>query len=141
MKIIVFILIVILIFFAAKVIITPSNAQVIKIPISEITENAKWYEYEKDSIKIKFFVVKASDGSIKTAFDACDICYKSKKGYRQEGNYIVCNNCGNKYLIDDLGTKNKVSGGCWPGYLPNIVEGNDVIIKKSDIDKGSWRFK
>ncbi|MEO0281740.1 MAG: DUF2318 domain-containing protein [candidate division WOR-3 bacterium] len=141
MKILVLTLIVLLMFFLTKNLIESSNAQVIKIPESEITENAKWYEYEKDGIKIRFFAVKASDGSIKTAFDACDICYKSKKGYSQDGNYIVCNNCGNKYLIDDLGSKNKVSGGCWPGYLPNSLVGNDVVIKKSDIEKGIWRFK
>ena len=113
----------------------------IKIHISEISDKARWYEYEKDGIKIKFFVVKASDGSIKTAFDACDICYKNKMGYRQEGDYIVCNNCGNKYLIDDLGIKNIKSGGCLPGFLPNIVKDDNVLIKKSDIEKGVWRFK
>lgn len=141
MKIIFLILLVILIFFVVKVVITPSEAQVIKIPVSDINENAKWYEYEKDGVIIKFFAVKARDGSIKTAFDACDICYKNKRGYRQDGNYIICNNCGNKYLIDDLGNKNKVSGGCWPGHLSNSVEGNYIIIKKSDLDKGIWRFK
>ena len=90
--------------------------------------------------KIQFFAVKASDGSIKTAFDACDVCYGSKKGYRQEGNQMVCNNCGNKYPIDGIGTKNKAGGGCWPGYLPNEIQGNSLVIKNSDLKAGKYRF-
>jgi uncharacterized membrane protein len=106
------------------------------IPLSDISEKAKFYEYEG----IRYFVIKASDGSIKTAFDACDVCYSSRKGYRQEGNYMICNNCGNKYPIDGLGTENKRGGGCWPGYLPSSIEGDNLLIKASDIEKGEYRF-
>jgi len=111
-----------------------------KIPLSDISENAKWYEYESNGVAIRFFAVKASDGSIKTAFDACDVCYRYKKGYRQEGDYMVCNNCGRRFLINNLGTENKNPGGCWPGYLPSKIDGQYLVIKKSDIEKGRWRF-
>jgi len=70
-------------------------------------------------VNVKYFVVEAEDGSVKTAFDACDVCYRSRKGYRQEGDDMICNNCGNHYPISGLGTKNLRGGGCWPGYLPN----------------------
>ncbi len=108
----------------------------ITIPLLDITETAKFYEYEG----ISYFVVKASDGSIKTGFDACDVCYASHKGYRQEGAYLVCNNCGNKYPIIGLGTENKNPGGCWPGYLPSAIKGENLVIKQSDIQAGKWRF-
>ncbi len=117
-----------------------SEAEVIKIPLSEISENAKWYEYDSNGVNVRFFAVKANDGSIKTAFDACDVCYKFKKGYRQEGSYMVCNNCGNKYPISSLGSENIRGGGCWPGYLPNSIESDNLIIKKSDLENGRWRF-
>ncbi len=116
------------------------NTGSIKIPLSDISENAKWYEYNVDGVGVRFFVVRAKDGSIKTAFDACDVCYKSRKGYSQEGDFIVCNNCGNRYLISNLGKEN-IRGGCWPGYLPNKIDGDSAIIKISDIKKGVWRFK
>jgi len=112
----------------------------IKISLSEISEKVKWYEYDSNGVKIRFFAVKADDGSIKTGFDACDICYKFKKGYRQEGNYLVCNNCGRRFSISGLGTENKNPGGCWPGYLSSYVDGQNLIIKKSDLVKGQWRF-
>ena len=110
------------------------------IKLSDISENAKFYEYEYNGKIIKYFVVKADDGSIKTAFDACDVCYEAGKGYTQEGKYMVCNNCGNKYLITDLGTENKKGGGCWPGYLPSSVNDDRVIIKNSDLENEAWRF-
>ena len=111
----------------------------IEVPLSDITTTAKFFEYEGGGTQIRFFVVKASDGSIKTAFDACDICFSQKKGYRQEGDFMICNNCGNKYAITQLGTE-KEGGGCWPGYLPSKIQGDKLIIKNADLEKGRQRF-
>lgn len=124
--------------FSTNIAETPTE---IKIPLSEISEKAEWKEYDSGGAKIKFFVVKANDGSIKTAFDACDVCYRNKRGYRQERNDMVCNNCGRRFAIISLGTENKNPGGCWPGYLLNKIEDNNVVIKESDLEKGKWRFK
>ena len=112
------------------------DGTVIKIPLSGISSNAEFYDYQG----IEFFVVRASDGSMKTAFNACDVCYRAKKGYRQEGGDMVCNNCGNHYAIDGIGTKNLAGGGCWPGYLESSVEGDYLIIAKSSLDAGRYRF-
>jgi len=120
--------------------VTSGSSDYVKLQLSEITDTAKWYTYDSAGTEIRFFAVRASDGSIKTGFDACDVCYGSHKGYRQEGNYMVCNNCGNKYPIDGLGTENKNPGGCWPGYLPSTISGNDLLIKRSDLTGGTWRF-
>ncbi|MFC2142961.1 DUF2318 domain-containing protein [Candidatus Aenigmatarchaeota archaeon] len=117
-------------------VVNENNNEEFTVPLSEVSENAKFYEYDSDGKTIRFFAVKASDGTIKTAFDQCDVCYRSGKGYRQEGDNMVCNNCGNKYPIIGLGTENKNPGGCWPSYLPSKIEGDNVIIKKSDLDKG-----
>lgn len=111
----------------------------VSIPLSEITNEAKWHEYDSEGTIIKFFVLKTNNGTIKTAFDACDVCYAEKKGYRQEGDYMVCNNCGNRYPIDGLGGENRTPGGCWPGYLPNTLEGDNVVIKKSDLENNLKR--
>lgn len=111
-----------------------------RIPLPEISEKAKFYEYQSGTTLIRFFAVNADDGSIKTGFDECDICYRSGKGYSQEGEYMVCNNCGNRYPINGLGTENKDPGGCWPGYLPSTVQGGDLVIKRTDIESGAWRF-
>ncbi len=112
------------------------DGDVMKLSLDNIGEDAQFFEYEG----IEFFVVRAKSGSVKTAFNACDVCYKSKKGYRQKGDDMICNNCGNHYRISGLGTANLRGGGCWPGYLPNGVEGNELVIKKSDLEVGRYRF-
>ncbi len=111
----------------------------IRIPLSEISEKAQWYTYEYGGTTVRFFVVRAGD-SIKAGFDACDVCYGAQRGYSQEGGFMVCNNCGKRYPISSLGTENKKPAGCWPGYLPRFVEGENLVIKKVDLEKGVWRF-
>ena len=45
---------------------------------------------------MEIVAVKALDGSIRTAFNTCQVCYNSGRGYyQQEGNELVCQNCGN----------------------------------------------
>ncbi len=110
------------------------------LEMEKISTVANWYVYESNGVTIRFFAVKDNLGDVKTAFDACDVCFSEKRGYRQEGNFMVCNNCGNKFLISSLGTENKTGGGCWPGYLKNSVVEDKVFIKKSDLDAGRFRF-
>lgn len=117
-----------------------SAGSTVSIPLEKIGTTANFFEFNSNGTAIRFFAVKGSDGSIKTAFDACDVCYANKKGYRQEGVYMVCNNCGKKFAIDSLGTENKNPGGCWPGYLPNKIAGDSVVIEKSDLEKGRGKF-
>jgi uncharacterized membrane protein len=116
------------------------EADVIKIPLSAVSTKAQWFDYNSNGVNIRYYVVQAKDGSVKTAFDACDVCYRSKKGYRQSGGDMICNNCGNYYPISGLGTKNLKGGGCWPGYLPRDIEGDYIVIKKSDLEAGRYRF-
>ena len=53
---------------------------------------------------------------------------------------MVCNNCGNYYPISGLGTANLAGGGCWPGYLPSKVEGDYIVIQKSDLNAKKYMF-
>ncbi len=78
--------------------------------------NAHFYKFGDGGKDIAFFVVKSADGSFKAAFDACDACYKSKKGYEKQGDKMNCRNCNQKFAIGRLGPN--ATGGCNPGYLP-----------------------
>ncbi len=110
---------------------------VVKIPISEIGTSAKWYEYDQSRA---YFLVEGSDGKIHLAIDACDVCYSSKRGYKQTDDVMTCNNCGQSFPINSIGTEN-LSGGCWPSYLPYEVDGEYVKISKSELDKKKYMFQ
>ncbi len=115
------------------------KAEVIEISLSEIREDARWYDHETGDGVVSFFVAKGVDGKAKVAFDSCDVCYYSGKGYYQDGDYMVCENCGNRYPIIGLGEENKVSGGCWPGYLAYSTDSGSILIETKDLTDNIWR--
>jgi uncharacterized membrane protein len=117
-----------------------SEEKIIRIPMQELSTNANFYEEEINGVEVKFFAIKDANGEVKTAFDACDVCYNSKKGYTQDGDYMVCNNCGNRYHVSGLGTENKFKGGCWPSYLESEVNDDYLEIKLSSLEKGMYKF-
>ncbi len=111
----------------------------VAISLSDVTETVKHYQFDANGVMVKYFAVKGSDGAVRTAFDACEVCYRAKKGYAQVGTDVRCNNCGLSFNIDELGTANRGTG-CWPAYLPNEVIGDEVLIKKSDLESGAYLF-
>ena len=110
----------------------------IRIELADVSDGqAHYFKLDTDQGEIKFFVVKSVDGIMRAAFDACDVCYKSKKGYRQEGDEMVCNNCNMKFRTDMV---NEVKGGCNPAPLNRRIEGQQLVINKQDIISGAWYF-
>ncbi len=99
---------------------------------------AKFYRFEGNSGPIDFFVVRSQDGVIRAAFDTCDVCYREHKGYRQEGNDMVCNNCDQHFRTDLV---NVVKGGCNPAPLQRQQDGEAVVIAANDIELGIGYFK
>jgi uncharacterized membrane protein len=108
-------------------------------PVSQFSDGkAKYFSYKTpEGITIKYFVVKSSDGVIRAAFDACDVCWPEGKGYTQKGDFMVCNNCGKQFKTTRV---NEVSGGCNPGPLARKIENDQVVIKAEDITKGKRYF-
>ncbi len=110
----------------------------VRVNLADVSDGqAHYFTFDSAQGEIKFFVVKSIDGIVRAAFDACDVCYKSKKGYRQEGDNMVCNNCNQKFRTDRV---NEVKGGCNPAPLSRRIEGTQVVISGQDILKGAWYF-
>jgi uncharacterized membrane protein len=100
------------------------------INISDITENALFYPVKIDDVIIEIIAVKAPDGTIRTAFNTCQVCYSSGKGYFvQNGTLLVCQNCGRRFRMSQVETE---SGGCIP--MP-ITKENKTITEKQIIIK------
>jgi len=111
----------------------------VSIALSKVSNGkAHFFKFADNGKEIAFFVVKASDGSLRVAFDACDACYRDKKGYEQQGDKMNCRNCNQKFAINRLGPN--VSGGCNPGYLPGRTSGSAFVIKADDLKQGARYF-
>lgn len=99
---------------------------------------AKFYSLKTpDGIAVCYFILKSKDGSIRAAFDACDVCWPSGKGYEQEGDDMVCRNCGRHFASVQVG---QIRGGCNPGPLTVKLEGGKVILGKAEILDGRHYF-
>lgn len=116
-----------------------ANNGSVTLPTAKLDDGkAHFYKFVDGGREITFFAVKAEDGSYKTAFDACDSCYKSRKGYEQQGDRMNCKNCNQKFAIAKLGPN--ATGGCNPGYLPNQASGGTITVKASDLKDGARYF-
>ncbi len=113
----------------------------IKLNASIFDDNqARFYNVKmSDGKKIYFFVVKDKNGIYRAAANACAVCFKTYKGFRQEGDMIVCNNCGNRYPIEKIATE---KGGCNPGPIsPNLeVRNGEIVIEQADLEQASNLF-
>jgi uncharacterized membrane protein len=98
---------------------------------------ARYFEHVTGDINIKYFILKSSDGIIRAAFDACDVCWPAGKGYYQDGDYMVCRNCGRRFASVQV---NEVQGGCNPAPLNRKIENGKVIIEVKDILDGAQYF-
>ena len=106
--------------------------------MGDLSTQARFFDYKTgDNSKVKFFVVKSSDGSIRAALDACEVCAHAKQGYFQEGTDMVCRNCTKRFGIDLIGT---VSSGCHPIGLKTTADGSELVIRKSELESGRRYF-
>lgn len=111
---------------------SPTNVnEAIKILKSEVSSTAKFYPYNLDGTNMEIIAVKATDGTIRTALNTCQVCYDSGRGYyKQVGDYLVCQNCGNRFHIDQI---EKIKGGCNPVPILEADKkdmGNYIAISK-----------
>ena len=116
-----------------------ARSSMITFPVAEFADGqAKYYEVDTgQGIKVRFFILKSSDGVIRAAFDACDVCWPAGRGYAQEGDEMVCRNCGRRFASIRI---NEVKGGCNPAPLERRVEGDQLLIEKSAILAGRSYF-
>ncbi len=98
---------------------------------------AHHYAYMQGDQPIEFFVLQSQDGVIRAAFNACDVCYRAKRGYLQDGDSMVCQNCGRVFPSAKI---NVVQGGCNPAPLRRAVGDSTVVIAVEDLVEGARLF-
>jgi high-affinity iron transporter len=104
---------------------TPLVAQngEVRIPLSQLMDSSlHYYTAEVNQADIRFLAIHKSSGDYATALDACQIC--GAVGYRQEGQNVICRNCGAAIYIPSIGQ----SGGCNPIAVKSRVEKGEVVV-------------
>jgi len=117
--------------------VTAKNGDV-TIPLGVLQgSTASYFVYNAGGKDIKFFMLRASDGTVRLALDACTACNHAKLGYRQNGEAMVCNNCGMSFRSTDVG---HISGGCSPIPLKNSQDGKTLTVQAKDLEEGAKYF-
>jgi uncharacterized membrane protein len=111
------------------------------IPIAELSETALFYPVDIEGTRLEVIAVRAPDGTVRTAFNTCQVCYGSGRGYyKQQGNLLVCQNCGNRFRMSQVEVR---SGGCNPVPIfpaNKRVDEKNITIKKEFLAKAKGIF-
>ncbi|HTG02028.1 MAG TPA: DUF2318 domain-containing protein [Nitrospirota bacterium] len=110
----------------------------IRIPLESVQDGqAHFFSYAATARNVRFFIMKAEDGSIRTAFDACIACNHAKLGYRQEKGVVVCNNCGMAFRPSEVGV---ITGGCNPIPINSSRDGQMIVLQTRELENGVKYF-
>jgi len=115
--------------YAAGPILPNGDLQILK---KDITSKAKFYQFKVDGVTMEVLALRAPDGTVRTAFNTCQVCYTSGRGfYIQQGDVLVCQNCGNRFKASQV---ELIKGGCNPiPITPDLKaeDANTIIISKA----------
>ncbi|MCL4535083.1 MAG: Fe-S-containing protein [Bacteroidetes bacterium] len=92
------------------------------------------YFYESTRMNVTFMVIKRDDSDFAVALNACGIC--PPKGYHQEGEVLICDNCNAPINMETVG----LPGGCNPIPLAGSLSGDEVLIAAADLDGAQSAF-
>jgi uncharacterized membrane protein len=112
-----------------------------------LSAKAQFIPVEVDGTKLEIIAVLAPDGTIRTAFNTCQVCYDSGKGfYKQDGDALVCQNCGNRFKMSDVEVE---SGGCnpvplWDDWTTETDETITVpleLLREATVIFANWKVE
>lgn len=86
--------------------------------------------------EVKFFVGRDRHGTIQVAFDANEICFKRKRGYEADGDWLICRVCEKAFRLAEV---NDGGGGCSPIPIEHRMEGEELVLAEADVLEG-WRL-
>ena len=126
---------------SANVLQVIEEGESLVIPISEISETAKFYPVTADGTKMEVVAVTAPDGTTRAAFNTCQICYGSPYAYFvQQGSTLECQACGNRFPMNSVGI---FAGGCNPVPIfdrDKTVTAESIIISYETLQAKSYMF-
>ena len=95
----------------------------VSIPVTDLADsNLHYFTADSGGTLLRFLVIRKGDGDYAVALDACQICGWS--GYRQQGQNVICRNCGAAIYVPSIGQ----AGGCNPVAVKARVEAGKVTV-------------
>jgi uncharacterized membrane protein len=118
--------------------VSPGRDGMVRVSLAGLEpQQVRFYQFlNPGNQEVRFFVGRDSGGHLQVAFDANELCAKTKRGYRHEGEWLVCNKCDKSFRLSEAG---KGGGGCNPVPLRHRVEGEELVIAEADV-LGGWRL-
>lgn len=118
--------------------VAPDRDGKMRIDVSDLDpQEVRFFRFlNTGNQEVKFFVGRDAAGEVHVAFDANEPCAKAKRGYRHEGEWLVCNKCDKAFRLAEV---NAGGGGCKPVPLKHRVEGGELLLAEGDVLQG-WRF-
>jgi len=116
----------------------PDSSGIVRLGLGDLeAKDVRFYRFlNAANQEVRFFVARDGAGTIHVAFDANELCYKLKRGYRHQGDWVVCNKCDKAFRLEEV---NAGGGGCTPIPLDHRVDGEDLVLAENDILEG-WRY-
>lgn len=106
-----------------------------------ISSTVTFHPFTAGKVKLEVLAVKAPDGTIRVALNTCQVCWSSGRGwYKQEGDVVVCQNCGNRFPLSRIGLE---KGGCNPVPVPKearIEDEKSIVISKAFLAEAAPLF-
>ena len=118
--------------------VTPDTQGRVIIDVSDLEAGSvQFYRFlNAGNQEVKFFVGRDDDAHVQVAFDANEICYKTRRGYKHDGEWMVCNKCDKAFRLKEV---NRGGGGCKPVPVEHQLNGDQLVMQESQILAG-WRY-
>src|SRR4030066_733947 len=109
--------------------VTVRADRMVHIPVESLAPGQlNLYFYQGAEGNVTFMVIKRDGADIAVALNACGIC--PPRGYHQEGNVLICDNCNAPINVETVG----MPGGCNPIPLSASLAGVEVLIAAADLE-------
>lgn len=121
-------------------VIRPDRSGMVTVDVARLKpQEVRFFRFlNAGNQEVHFFVGRDASGVVQVAFDASEVCAKLKRGFRHDGEWVICNKCDKSFRIAEV---NAGGGGCKPIPLEHRVDGDHLLIAENDMLKGWSLFR
>jgi uncharacterized membrane protein len=118
--------------------VSPGREGQVRIDVADLKpQEVRFFQFlNSGNQEVRFFVGRDKAGQVQVAFDANEQCAKFKRGFRHDGEWMVCNKCDKAFRLLEI---NSGGEGCTPIPVHHQIAGSELVLAETDILQG-WRL-